>query len=75
MIYDNKTLLVKDNFVKRAEYTENSMVSWMYSITVRNSPTNEELRSKLGIKSDIQVMKTGILYWFGHAERKIKRTG
>ncbi len=43
---------------------------WLYNAAVRDGQTSEELRSRLGIESISEAMRTGRLCWFGSLETK-----
>lgn len=50
--------------------SERSMMRWMCNAAVRDNPVGEELRSRHGIESVNEVMKTRKLYWYGPVEEK-----
>lgn len=56
---------VKNDVVKRPEFTKKTMGGRMFNATVRYVKTREELRRRLEIESISEAMRMGSLSWFG----------
>ena len=46
------------------------MVRWMCGVSLMDRKRTEVLYSLLGVQSVAEVVRRGILRWFGHVERK-----
>src|SRR3989441_2829310 len=70
LVYGSETWAMKKVDLQRLLRTENSMVSWMSGVTLKDRRTCEELRQGLGIENVERVVSHGRLRWYGYVERK-----
>lgn len=70
LIYGSDTWPVKEEHVKKFERNDMAMIRWMCGFPSRDSKTNAELMSEMGLEPVSLVIQKGRLRWFGRVERK-----
>lgn len=70
MLYGSEAWPIKDDDVKRLQYAEKNIMRWMCSMTVRDGPTGEELRSRLRIGCISDKMRRARLHSLCYVEEK-----
>jgi len=70
MLYGSETWPLKVEHEAKLESTEMRMVRWMCGVSLQERKTSNELRSRFGIESIVDVVRRNRLRWFGHVQRK-----
>lgn len=68
MLYGSETWALKKEDEQRLEHNEMRIVRRMCNVILRNR-SSEELRGRLGIEGNCEVMHRGRLRWLEHVER------
>lgn len=61
--------------VIRMEHTKKSKEGKMHNATVRDDPTNEELKRMLETLHINEIIRTGRVSSFGHMKKRVRMTG
>src|SRR6266496_1083474 len=71
MVYGSETWETRLEDMNRLVRAERSMVRAMCRVSLKDGKSSEELLSRLGIVSVVEIVKKDRLRWFGHVERKM----
>ena len=73
MIYGSETWETRVEDMNGLVRAERSMVRAMCRVSLKDGKSSEELLSRLGIVSVVEIVEKGRLRWFGHVEKKMAK--
>ena len=69
LLYTSETWPAKADDINRLIRTDNSMVCWICSVKLRDRKSSSELKSMLGLRELVSVIRFNRLPWYGHTQR------
>ena len=70
MLYGSETwAVIKEEDLDRLDRNDMRMIRWMRNTSLKDRKSSDELRSRLGIHSNRDVIQARRLRWLGHLER------